>query len=214
VTGGAPGNNTYTATSADVGAYLFYCVQPLAQTGLATGVEVCSAPDAVVASNQPPVASELKLSGIARVDESLNGTYAYSDPDGDYERSGETGSVYYIIRSSDASVATTADNTPVIGPWYTDGAPGDNTYVVVPPDVGHYLFYCVEPRASTGATPGALACGAPFGPAVPAVPVPPPAAVQPVPALDALGKALLVTALGLLAAWWVPRRGSPPRRKG
>jgi hypothetical protein len=48
VTGGV--DKTYTAQTADVGKYLFYCVTPKAVTGLSPGVEVCSSATVTVKS--------------------------------------------------------------------------------------------------------------------------------------------------------------------
>lgn len=105
--------------------------------------------------NALPTATSLAVSGAAQFGQVLTGSYVYSDAEADPQDTSGTGSSYRFVRSSDANVATTGDNTDVaVGT--TAGI--SQTYTAQAADIGTTLFYCVTPRASSGSSPGLEAC--------------------------------------------------------
>lgn len=181
----------YTAVAADLGNYLYFCVTPVAQTGAATGTEVCSAASGAVlaAANVVPSASAVAITGTAQVGATLSGTYTYADTDGDLEGS----STFRWLRNT--------VNTGIGGA--TSVATSQN-YTAVAADLGNYLYFCVTPVAQTGATPGSEACSAASA-AVVAVPVP---AVNSVPGLSEYGVVLTSSLLAWFGLGGLRRRGS------
>jgi hypothetical protein len=94
---GAIGRN-YTAQPADATKYLFFEVTPVALSGLTNGAPARSGATAQIASNDPPTANGVSVSGTAQVGAGLTGSYTYNDADGDPE--GATFFRWY--RSNDA----------------------------------------------------------------------------------------------------------------
>lgn len=117
-------------------------------------------------TNTTPTVNVNAITGIAEVGQTLTGSYGYSDTESDAETTGAGGSSYQWYRDSQSSGATKSAIPGATGD--TSGAPGNNAYIVQSADIGQYLFYCVTPRATTGASPGNEACSAGLGP----VPVP------------------------------------------
>jgi hypothetical protein len=104
--------------------------------------------------NKAPTATA-SLTGTAQENQTLTGSYQYSDADSDAENRTASGTSYRFVRSTDHSVSTTGDNSVV-----ASGATGGTTrtYVLQAADVNQYLFYCVTPAAAAGVSPGAEAC--------------------------------------------------------
>jgi len=96
------------------------------------------------APNSAPTASAVTITGTAQVGVLLTGGYTYSDANGDPQGT----STFRWMSDTQASGATMA----VIG-----GATG-STYTPVAGDQGKYLFFCVTPVATSGASPGAEVC--------------------------------------------------------
>ena len=134
----------YTPVAGDRGRYLFFCVTPVALTGISPGAEACSGASSAV--NIAPAAGSVAITGgsSAKVGVALTGTYAYSDADGDAQGA----STFRWMSDSASSGATKAAIA---------GATSIN-YTPVAGDRGRYLFFCVTPVALTGASPGAEAC--------------------------------------------------------
>ena len=95
--------------------------------------------------NEAPSAGSVAVTGTVQVGLSLTGGYVYSDPENDAEGT----STFRWVRNSvntgisgGSDVATTLSYTPVVG------------------DQGQYLYFCVTPVASAGATTGVLVCSA------------------------------------------------------
>lgn len=93
--------------------------------------------------NEVPSAGSVAVTGTVQVGLSLTGAYVYSDPENDAEGT----STFRWVRNSvntgitgGSDVATTLNYTPVVG------------------DQGQYLYFCVTPVASAGATTGVLTC--------------------------------------------------------
>jgi len=93
--------------------------------------------------NEVPSAGSVAVTGTVQVGLSLTGAYVYSDPENDAEGT----STFRWVRNSvstgitgGSDVATTLSYTPVVA------------------DQGQYLYFCVTPVASAGATTGVLAC--------------------------------------------------------
>ncbi len=93
--------------------------------------------------NEVPSAGSVAVTGTVQVGLSLTGAYVYSDPENDAEGT----STFRWVRNSvntgitgGSDVATTLSYTPVVG------------------DQGQYLYFCVTPVASAGATTGVLTC--------------------------------------------------------
>jgi IPTL-CTERM motif len=121
------------------------------QRGISRGATSCDS--GAYQSGQPSATSS--ISGIAQVGMTLTGSYIYADAESDPEDTSGTGSSYRFIRSTDTSAATTGDNTDVS----TGTTSGSNKmYTILTGDVGKYFFYCVTPKATTGATPGDESC--------------------------------------------------------
>jgi hypothetical protein len=121
----------------------------------ATGTYNDSASVQWIAANVAPTATSLTINGTAQVGQVLTGSYVYSDADSDPQDTTATGSSYRFVRSTDGSVATLGDNSDAVS-GMTGGS--NKTYTLQAPDQGNYLFYCVTPKASAGASPGSETC--------------------------------------------------------
>lgn len=156
--------------------------------------------------NNPPVATPV-LSGPVQVGQSVTGTYGYADDESDPENATGTGTSYVLVRSSQPGLTSSAQGTSVQA-GATGGAAGQVNYTLAAADVGQYLFYCVTPAASRGASPGVEACSTPLGPISNTVVPPEPQPVKQVPALSAWGLAFGTVMLGLLGVARTRRRNS------
>jgi parallel beta-helix repeat protein len=102
----------------------------------------------------PPTAAAVAISGTARVGATLEGSYAFADPDGDAERASK-----YQWYRSDA-----ADGTYRAIPGATE-----LRYTVTSADIGRYLMFGVIPKAAAAPQLGAEALSAPTGRVLPAL---------------------------------------------
>ena len=82
--GGAT-NQTYDVVSADLGRFLSFEVTPVAISGDSIGLAAESPPTSAIAANNSPVASNVQMSGTLQEEETLTGSYDYSDSEGDIE---------------------------------------------------------------------------------------------------------------------------------
>ena len=95
-------------------------------------------------SNTPPSASSVSLAGNAQVGQTLTGSYTYGDTENDPE--GVSTFQWY------------ADSTPSSHTKVALSGATANTTTVQGSDLGQVLFFCVTPRASSGALTGSEAC--------------------------------------------------------
>ena len=134
-----PGATTkrYTVVLADLATSISFEVTPVAAAGTITGAPVASTGVTIV--NSAPLASSVAISGSPRTGQTLSGTYAYSDADGDTEST----STFRWLR----------DGAPISGAVTT-------TYTVAAADIGKAISFEVTPKAAAGASPGAPATSA------------------------------------------------------
>ena len=123
---------TYVVKAGDVGKSITFTVTPVAVAGTSPGLPVTSSS---VTGNSAPVASNVAINGTPSVGSTLNGTYTYTDADGDSEGA--------------STFAWMVGNVvqPETG----------QTYVVKAGDVGKSVTFAVTPVAQTGTSPGATA---------------------------------------------------------
>ncbi|MCF8380547.1 MAG: T9SS type A sorting domain-containing protein [Bacteroidales bacterium] len=132
------GQSTYTLGAADAGKFISFTVLPVAATGTLSNVLHLKASTPfgpVLAAMNPPVATDVTLTGIAKVGEALTASYTYSDPDGDLEGN----SIYEWFRADDAG----GTNTVKL-------AEGSLTYTAVGDDAGKFIIFSVTPVAASG----------------------------------------------------------------
>lgn len=132
---GATGSS-YLLSNSDFGKYIGFAVIPVAITGTSLGNEVKVAAFAGPVTDEAPVASNVNLSGTAKVGSTLTGNYTYSDVDGNTE--GISVFKWYRSASSNGSSAT-----------IISGATGRN-YTLSSSDIGQYIGFSVTPVASAG----------------------------------------------------------------
>jgi hypothetical protein len=132
---------TYTLQTADLGKYISFEVTPKALTGILTGTAVESArTTAVLPAEAAPVASNVRITGTAKVGLTLTGAYDYSDINGDLQGT----STFQWYRSENAAGA---GRTVIVG------ATG-LTYTLQTADLGKYISFEVTPKALTGILTG------------------------------------------------------------
>lgn len=102
-----------------------------------------------VSSQHKPTASNVGISGTAKVGSTLTGRYTYSDIDGDKE----TGSTYRWLRSDAANGTYTA----------ITGAAA-KTYKLTQSDLGKYIKFEVTPKAANQPAIGATVTSSAIGP--------------------------------------------------
>lgn len=112
--------------------------------------------------NVVPIANP-SIIGTPKIGSSVTGTYIYTDNNLDPENPGAT--TYKFVTSPNSSIANSSAGTTVAS-GVTGGASGSVSYTPQPTDVDQYLFYCVTPAASTGASPGLEACTPASGPVI------------------------------------------------
>lgn len=125
-------------------------------------------------SNKAPVASNVTVSGMTQAGSVLNGSYTYSDPEGDSE--GTTKLKWYRGNKEDGSGRILA-------------AEGSNTYTIVEADAGMYMFFEVTPVAQTGYLEGIPVLSPPTLMVISAN-VPPSATSVKIEGLDVVGSTL------------------------
>ncbi|MGD2271902.1 MAG: hypothetical protein PVI06_15980, partial [Desulfobacterales bacterium] len=101
-------------------------------------------------TNSPPVASSVGMIGTLAVNQTVTGTYTYSDPEGNLEGA----STYQWFLADDAMGTNT---TAITGAT-------NITYQPVNADIGKFLIFEVTPVAQTGTSPGSSAQSAASGP--------------------------------------------------
>ena len=139
---------SYTPALNMGGKYVYLMIQPKATSGGSPGLRTWSNPYGVIAPNVPPFAS-VKLEGIAKVGNTLIGSYDYTDTENDPEGN----SIYEWFRSSNFHCLS-GDSL---------ANEGNDAYVIQPDDNGYYIYFQVTPVATSGTSPGspASACAGP-----------------------------------------------------
>ena len=131
---------TYVVTAADVGEPVSFEITPVSANG-AAGTPVTSA--TITTTNNAPVASSVvitgDLNGVAKLGDTLTGTYVYSDFENDIE--GPT--AFRWLRDGIAIVGVTVPS-----------------YTLVAADVGHVIRFEVTPFSNSGTSPGAVVLSA------------------------------------------------------
>ncbi len=131
---------TYQLTNAELGKYMGFRVRPIAVSGTITGNQASSTVWVGPVVNDPPVVSNITVTGTVKVADILSGHYTYSDNEGDLEGN----SVYQWYTGTDASGTGSA----VIG-----GATAQY-YQLTNNEFGKYIGFKVTPVAQTGTTTG------------------------------------------------------------
>ncbi len=151
----------YTPTTADEGKYLAFDIVPVATSGTLQGTITYMSPfkGAVIAANLAPNVTNLLITGISQVGETLTGNYTFIDADNDLEGA----SIYQWYR---------ADNTQGTNKVEISGATG-KTYILTSADVGKSVAFAVKPIALTGISSGTQAISL-FTSAITEQPISPP----------------------------------------
>ncbi len=126
-------DSTYTVASADLDKFLRVDVTP--NDGTDVGTLVSSSYSEVAASNQPPSAGTVTITGTPGIGDTLTADYTYSDPESDLE-SGTT--FQWYVAADEVGTGL----TPIAGATY-------NTYVVTPAEEGAYIRVEVTPNDGT-----------------------------------------------------------------
>jgi hypothetical protein len=107
------------------------------------------------AVNSTPTATDVAITQTSEAGMILSGSYVYADAESDPEDPSVNGTQFRWIRSTDPSLATSADNETL-----ASGATGGmaQSYVVQATDRGKTLFYCVTPVATAAPTTGTEVC--------------------------------------------------------
>ncbi|MFA4818832.1 MAG: hypothetical protein WC621_03250 [Patescibacteria group bacterium] len=137
---------TYTLTAADLSATMKFEVTPVAQTGASPGLPVqSSGVGPVVNPNQPPVATNVVITGNTIIGSTLTGSYTYSDADGNPQGV----STFKWYRNNIAITGATS-----------------LTYTLVAAELSTTIKFEVTPVAQTGASPGLPVQSSGVGPVV------------------------------------------------
>ncbi|MEN8226905.1 MAG: T9SS type A sorting domain-containing protein [Bacteroidota bacterium] len=130
------GNLTYTLDAVDEGKYISFTVLPVSSTGATTSSALHLVESAafgpVLAAANPPVASDVAISGTLWAGEILTGSYTYSDANGDSE--GESVIEWYRADETDTLLVSS----------------GGLEYTLVDADTGKYIILSVTPVAEAG----------------------------------------------------------------
>jgi len=165
---------TYQLTNAEIGKFMGFKVRPIAVSGTTIGNIVTSTVWVGPVVNDPPVVSNITITGTTKVASILSGHYTYSDNEGDIEGT----SLYQWYTGTDASGSGAATIPGATAQYYqlTNG------------EFGKYIGFKVTPVAQTGTTTGTQVTGVTWvGP----VTNPPPAASSPsVSGIKNVGEAL------------------------
>lgn len=139
--------NKFTLTAAYTGKYICFEVTPVAQTGASPGTAVKSPYVGPVVANAKPVASNVTVTGTAKIGMVLSATYTYTDADGDAENN----SIYKWYRANDNGGTGAAEIS----------GQNQETYTLTQDDVDKYVCFEVTPGAAFGNSPG-LAVKSPY----------------------------------------------------
>ncbi|OFY66813.1 MAG: hypothetical protein A2V64_07100 [Bacteroidetes bacterium RBG_13_43_22] len=134
-------SQTYTLTTNDRNKYIRFRVTPKAQTGTTPGDAVYTGWVGPITDN-PPVASNVTISGNVRVSSVLNGNYQYSDTEGDAEGSS-------IFKWYTGTSSSGAGSVEISGATST-------SYLLTNSETGKYIGFSVTPVAQQGTSPGTL----------------------------------------------------------
>lgn len=148
---------TYTLQGQDFGKFVGFSVTPNAITGASPGLTVFSdvfVGQITVSSNDAPVASTPTISGTLEVDETLTGTFSYSDTENDPQGN----HFFEWLRADDAS----GTNATVIQTTNLNAL--SDTYDLVAADETKFIALRVTPVATTGTSPGNSSISAYSGP--------------------------------------------------
>jgi len=126
-------DSIYTVASADLDKFLRVDVTP--NDGTDAGTLVSSSYSEVAASNQPPSAGTVTITGTPGIGDTLTADYTYSDPESDLE-SGTT--FQWYVAADEVGTGL----TPITGAT-------SNTYVVTPAEEGAYIRVEVTPNDGT-----------------------------------------------------------------
>jgi len=132
--------STYVVTAADVGEPVSFEITPVSTNG-AAGTPVVS--PTITTTNNAPLATSVIITGdsngVAKLGDTLTGTYIYSDFENDIE--GPT--AFRWLR----------DGSPIAGVTVT-------SYTLVAADVGSVIRFEVTPFSNSGTSPGAVVLSA------------------------------------------------------
>ncbi|GIP22841.1 S-layer homology domain-containing protein [Paenibacillus sp. J22TS3] len=138
-------SQAYVLQAGDIGKYISFEVTPRSAEEPMVGTPVESAATAKIgAAPAAPAASDVLVAGSPVQGQTLTGSYAYADVNGDTE----SGSTFQWYRSDDP--ALTLNHTAIAG------ATGRN-YVLQAEDIGKYISFQVTPRTETAPTTGTAA---------------------------------------------------------
>ncbi len=132
------GNLDYTIDAADAGKFITFTALAVSSTGTASDPSHLMESEPfgpVLTEADPPVASDVSISGSLDVGAELTGNYTYSDPNSDPEGS----SIYRWYRADDDQ----GTNAMLV-------ASGSATYTIDPEDAGKYMIFNVIPVAASG----------------------------------------------------------------
>jgi len=132
---------SYILTTNERNKFISFKVTPKAQSGSTPGVAV-SSPWLGPVTDDPPVASNVTISGTAKVGQVITGHYQYTDTEGDSE--GTSSYQWYTGTNSSG-----AGSTPISGA-------NSISYFLTNNEIGKYIGFSVTPVAQAGATPGLL----------------------------------------------------------
>ncbi|RUT30520.1 hypothetical protein EJP77_11840 [Paenibacillus zeisoli] len=132
---------TYTLQAEDVGKYISFEVKPRNAEEPTAGSAVESAAFKIAAAPAAPSAANVRITGQTYIGQTLTGSYAYEDVNGDEE----SGSTYQWYRSDDSSM--TLNHTLIAGATA-------KTYTLQTEDVGKYISFEVTPKTETAPTAG------------------------------------------------------------
>ncbi|WEK54740.1 MAG: S-layer homology domain-containing protein [Candidatus Cohnella colombiensis] len=137
---GATGTS-YTLTSHDLGKHVSFEVTPIANKAPTTGSVIESSRTlAVIPAEAAPAASNVTVTGTTLIGQTLTGSYAYSDVNGDAEGT----STFKWYRSDDAAGTNKVEIT---------GATG-TTYTLQAADIGKHISFEVTPVANKAPVTG------------------------------------------------------------
>jgi hypothetical protein len=141
---------SYTLTNNEIGKYIGFSVEPVAQTGSTPGTMVTSITWVGPVTNDAPVATILPITGSKDVGGVLTGHYTYSDSEGDTEN----GSEYKWYSSSSSG-----------GPYDLITGETGIAHVITMDEHGKWFMFYVTPKTISGTTTGTTVHSAAYGPA-------------------------------------------------
>ena len=132
---------SYMLTNSDIGSYIGFSVTPSSSAGSVPGSQATTAVwTGPIIANSAPVASSVNILGNLSVNNTLIGTYTYSDAEGNAE--GTSSYQWYTATSSGG-----AGQTPI-------SLATQISYQLTNAESGKYIGFSVTPSAITGTTPG------------------------------------------------------------